>query len=217
MRNKFWVNETNNGAYVSTKGRQRNHPDAIIQCVSMWEKQETEPGRADGQEEEHLFQGQTRIKCNEEADMQSGLQICSGLSRSRDGEAQGGPWQEDKVDKTRSASPPGLDGLTYGAYKSCPMALKLLWNLMTVTCKTQGIPSEWTESCDNVHPIRKKIPIKPNNSEEVPYWMWSEGLSPQWWWDQWPTISYDAFLQYLVSTSQRGLWRFVGFSTRCHR
>lgn len=125
MRNKSWVNE----------GRQRNHPDATIQCVTMWEKQETDPGRAGSQEEEHLFQGKTRIKCHEEANMQSGLQTCSGLSRSRDEEVQGGPWQDDKVDKTRSASATGLDGLTYRGYKICPMALKLLWNLMTVRRK----------------------------------------------------------------------------------
>ena len=50
------------------------------------------------------------------------------------------------VDKARSASAPGLNGVPYRVYKSCPIVLKLLWKLMRVAWKTQAIPSEWTKA-----------------------------------------------------------------------
>ena len=53
-------------------------------------------------------------------------------------------WAEIRqvVDKARSASAPGLNGVPYRVYKSCLMVLKLLWKLMRVAWKTQAIPSE---------------------------------------------------------------------------
>lgn len=57
-------------------------------------------------------------------------------------------WAEIKlvVDRARSASAPGLNGVPYRVYKRCPMVLKLLWKLMRVSWKAQNIPSEWSRA-----------------------------------------------------------------------
>ncbi len=47
------------------------------------------------------------------------------------------------IQRARSASAPGLNGIPYKLYKSCPGVLKLLWTLMRITWTKQTIPSEW--------------------------------------------------------------------------
>ncbi len=47
------------------------------------------------------------------------------------------------IQRARSASAPGPNGIPYKLYKSCPGVLKLLWPLMRITWTKQTIPSEW--------------------------------------------------------------------------
>ncbi len=47
------------------------------------------------------------------------------------------------IQRARSASAPGPNGIQYKLYKSCPGVLKLLWTLMRITWTKQTIPSEW--------------------------------------------------------------------------
>lgn len=50
---------------------------------------------------------------------------------------------EDIVQRARSASAPGPDGVPYKLYKNCPSFLKILWKLLRTAWKTQAIPTEW--------------------------------------------------------------------------
>ncbi len=47
------------------------------------------------------------------------------------------------IQRARSASAPGPNGIPYKLYKNCPGVLKLLWILMRITWTKQTIPSEW--------------------------------------------------------------------------
>ncbi len=47
------------------------------------------------------------------------------------------------IQRARSASAPGPNGIPYKLYKSCPRVLKLLRTLMRITWTKQTIPSEW--------------------------------------------------------------------------
>ncbi len=47
------------------------------------------------------------------------------------------------IQRARSASAPGPNGIPHKLYKSCPGVLKLLWTLMRITWTKQTIPSEW--------------------------------------------------------------------------
>ncbi|KAJ8349369.1 hypothetical protein SKAU_G00244990 [Synaphobranchus kaupii] len=50
------------------------------------------------------------------------------------------------VEKARSASAPGPNGIPYKLYKNCPRVLKLLWNLMRMARGKQCIPSAWQKA-----------------------------------------------------------------------
>lgn len=47
------------------------------------------------------------------------------------------------MEKARSSSAPGPNGIPYKLYKDCPKVLELLWYLMRTAWKKQLIPSEW--------------------------------------------------------------------------
>ena len=47
------------------------------------------------------------------------------------------------VEKARSSSAPGPNGVPYKLYKNCPKVLELLWYLMRTVWKKRSIPSEW--------------------------------------------------------------------------
>ncbi|KAJ8334018.1 hypothetical protein SKAU_G00413370 [Synaphobranchus kaupii] len=66
-------------------------------------------------------------------------------------------WTEIKqvVEKARSASAPGPNGVPYKVYKNCSMVLKLLWRLMRVAWKTQSIPLSWIRAVTTFIPKEK--------------------------------------------------------------
>ncbi|KAK0150886.1 hypothetical protein N1851_008008 [Merluccius polli] len=68
-------------------------------------------------------------------------------------------WAEIRqvVDKAKSASAPGLNGVPYRVYKSCPMVLKLLWKLMSCL-EDPSHPIRVDQSSDNLHPKRAGFP-----------------------------------------------------------
>lgn len=53
------------------------------------------------------------------------------------------PEVRQVIQRARSASAPGPNGIPYKLYKNCPGVLKLLWTLMRITWTKQTIPSEW--------------------------------------------------------------------------
>ena len=57
-------------------------------------------------------------------------------------------WQELKevVEKARSGSAPGPNGIPYIVYKRCPMLLRELWQLFCVIWRKGIIPECWKEA-----------------------------------------------------------------------
>lgn len=63
------------------------------------------------------------------------------------------------VEKARSSSAPGPNGVPYKLYKNCPKVLELLWYLMRTIWKKQLIPSEWQRA------VAVFIPKEANSTE----------------------------------------------------
>ena len=63
-------------------------------------------------------------------------------------------WAEinQVVQKARTASAPGPNGVPYKVFKNCPMVLKLLWKLMRAAWKTQSIPLAWSTAATTFIP-----------------------------------------------------------------
>ncbi|KAJ8353203.1 hypothetical protein SKAU_G00207700 [Synaphobranchus kaupii] len=52
------------------------------------------------------------------------------------------------IQRSRSASAPGPNGIPYELYKNCPRVLKLLWTLMRTAWTKLIIPSEWRRAVE---------------------------------------------------------------------
>lgn len=76
-------------------------------------------------------------------------------------------WAEVKqvVERARSASAPGPNGVPYKVFKNCPGLLKALWRLMVAAWKTESIPSAW---CQAVTTFIPKVKDSSVSSEASP-------------------------------------------------
>lgn len=68
--------------------------------------------------------------------------------------------EQGSLEKARSSSAPGPNGVPYKVYKNCPRVLNL-WRLMRVAWETQSIPAAWSRAVTTFIPKERFLEHHP--------------------------------------------------------